>query len=95
MRFKTYTRWIPMLIIFVLALAACQSAASAAETHQTLSEVAMMPIVPSVSVSAQEITDNTVTMAPAGWYFTTVKLNLEAREMLACKRKSGHPQLIF
>jgi len=30
-----------------------------------------------------------------GWYFTTVKLDLEARGFLACKRKPGQPQIIF
>jgi hypothetical protein len=29
-----------------------------------------------------------------GWYFTTVKLDLEARGVLACERKSGQPQVI-
>ena len=29
-----------------------------------------------------------------GWYYTTVKLDLEARGVLVCERKSGQPQMI-
>jgi hypothetical protein len=29
-----------------------------------------------------------------GWYFTTVKLDLEARGVIICERKSGQPQMI-
>jgi hypothetical protein len=29
-----------------------------------------------------------------GWYFTTVKLDLEARGEIICERKSGQPQMI-
>jgi hypothetical protein len=29
-----------------------------------------------------------------GWYFTTVKLDLEARGVLACERKAGQPQMV-
>jgi hypothetical protein len=29
-----------------------------------------------------------------GWYFTTVKLDLEARGVVVCERKSGQPQMI-
>jgi hypothetical protein len=29
-----------------------------------------------------------------GWYFTTVKLDLEARGVVVCERKSGQPQTI-
>jgi hypothetical protein len=29
-----------------------------------------------------------------GWYFTTVKLDLEARGRILCERKSGQPQMI-
>ena len=28
------------------------------------------------------------------WYFTTVKLDLEARGVIICERKSGQPQMI-
>jgi len=29
-----------------------------------------------------------------GWYYTTVKLDLEARGVIFCERKSGQPQMI-
>lgn len=29
-----------------------------------------------------------------GWYYTTVKLDLEARGVIICERKSGMPQMI-
>jgi len=29
-----------------------------------------------------------------GWYFTTVKLDLEARGVVVCERESGQPQMI-
>ena len=29
-----------------------------------------------------------------GWYYTTVKLDLEARGVIICERKSGQPQMI-
>jgi len=29
-----------------------------------------------------------------GWYFTTVKLDLEARGVIVCERRSGQPQMI-
>ena len=28
------------------------------------------------------------------WYYTTVKLDLEAREVIICERKAGKPQMI-
>ena len=30
-----------------------------------------------------------------GWYLTTVKLDLEARGVIGCERKSGQPQMIY
>jgi hypothetical protein len=29
-----------------------------------------------------------------GWYYTTVKLDLEARGVIRCERKSGQSQMI-
>ena len=29
-----------------------------------------------------------------GWYFTSAKLDLEARGVIVCERRSGHPQMI-
>lgn len=29
-----------------------------------------------------------------GWYYTTVKLDLEARGVIICERKPGQPQMI-
>ena len=29
-----------------------------------------------------------------GWYYTTIKLDLEARGVIICERKSGQPQMI-
>ena len=56
-------RWLTILAIFVMALAACQSATPTVEVHQTPKEADMEVITPSVSVSAQEIADDKVTIA--------------------------------
>jgi len=63
MKFKTHTHWITILAILALALVACQNATPTVETHQTPIETERVPIIPSVSVSTQAITNDMVTIA--------------------------------